>query len=143
MSKFSRFMKANKIAKPNEKYAPTTTLQDENGEPLKWEFRQISSKENDELRESCTIDVQVKGKPNLYRPKVKTAEYLARLIVKSTVYPDLYDTELQNSYGVMTPEELLYAMVDNAGEYQELTVWMQKYQGFSKSFDEMVDEAKN
>lgn len=56
MSKFSRFMKANKIAKPNEKYAPTTTLQDENGEPLKWEFRQISSKENDELRESCTID---------------------------------------------------------------------------------------
>ncbi len=143
MSKFSRFMKANKIAKPNEKYAPTTTLQDENGEPLKWEFRQISSKENDELRESCTIDVQVKGKPNLYRPKVKTAEYLAKLIVKSTVYPDLYDTELQNSYGVMTPEELLYAMVDNAGEYQELTVWMQKYQGFSKSFDEMVDEAKN
>ena len=143
MSKFSRFMKANKIAKPNEKYAPTTTLQDENGEPLKWEFRQISSKENDELRESCTIDVQVKGKPNLYRPKVKTAEYLARLIVKSTVYPDLYDTELQNSYGVMTPEELLYAMVDNAGEYQELTVWMQKYQGFSKNFDEMVDEAKN
>lgn len=143
MSKFSRFMKANKIAKPNEKYAPTTTLQDENGEPLKWEFRQISSKENDELRESCTIDVQVKGKPNLYRPKVKTAEYLAKLIVKSTVYPDLYDTELQNSYGVMTPEELLYAMVDNAGEYQELTVWMQKYQGFSKGFDEMVDEAKN
>ena len=143
MSKFSRFMKANKIAKPNEKYAPTTTLQDENGEPLKWEFRQISSKENDELRESCTIDVHVKGKPNLYRPKVKTAEYLAKLIVKSTVYPDLYDTELQNSYGVMTPEELLYAMVDNAGEYQELTVWMQKYQGFSKSFDEMVDEAKN
>lgn len=143
MSKFSRFMKANKIAKPNEKYAPTTTLQDENGEPLRWEFRQISSKENDELRESCTIDVQVKGKPNLYRPKVKTAEYLAKLIVKSTVYPDLYDTELQNSYGVMTPEELLYAMVDNAGEYQELTVWMQKYQGFSKGFDEMVDEAKN
>lgn len=47
MSKFSRFMKANKIAKPNEKYAPTTTLQDENGKPLKWEFKQITSKENE------------------------------------------------------------------------------------------------
>ena len=35
MSKFSRFMKANKIAKPNEKYAPTATLQDENGGKLK------------------------------------------------------------------------------------------------------------
>lgn len=143
MSKFSRFMKANKIAKPNEKYAPTTTLQDENGKPLEWEFKQIISKENEALRDSCTIEVPVKGKPNLYRPKVKTAEYLAKMIVASTVYPDLYDKELQDSYGVMTPEELLYAMVDNAGEYQDFTVWMQKFQGFTKNLDDKVDEAKN
>lgn len=143
MSKFSRFMKANKIAKPNEKYAPTTTLQDENGKPLKWEFKPITSKENEALRDSCTIEVPVKGKPNLYRPKVKTAEYLAKMIVASTVYPDLYDKELQDSYGVMTPEELLYAMVDNAGEYQDFTVWMQKFQGFTKNLDDKVDEAKN
>ena len=143
MSKFSRFMKANKIAKPNEKYAPTATLQDENGEPLNWEFRPLTSKENEALRDSCTIEVQVKGKPNHYRPKVKTAEYLAKMIVASTVYPDLYDKELQDSYGVMTPEDLLYALVDNAGEYQDFTVWMQKYQGFSKSLDDKVEEAKN
>lgn len=84
-----------------------------------------------------------KGKPNLYRPKVKTAEYLAKMIVASTVYPDLYDKELQDSYGVMTPEELLYAMVDNAGEYQDFTMWMQKFQGFTKNLDDKVDEAKN
>ena len=65
------------------------------------------------------------------------------MIVASTVYPDLYDKELQDSYGVMTPEELLYAMVDNAGEYQDFTVWMQKFQGFTKSLDDKVDEAKN
>ena len=90
----------------------------------------------------CIRD-RVKGKPNLYRPKVKTAEYLAKMIVASTVYPDLYDKELQDSYGVMTPEELLYAMVDNAGEYQDFTVWMQKFQGFTKNLDDKVDEAKN
>ena len=143
MSKFSRFMKANKIAKPNEKYAPTTTLQDENGEPLKWEFRQITSKENDVLRESCTIEVPVTGKPNLFRPKVKTDEYIAKMIVASTVFPDLYDSELQDSYGVKTPEALLYAMVDNAGEYQDFTIWMQRFQGFTKSIDEKVNDAKN
>ena len=143
MSKFSRFMKANKIVKPNEKYAPTTSLQDENGKPLEWEFKQISSKENEALRDACTVEVQVKGKPNLYRPKVNTAAYLAKMIVASTVYPDLYDKELQDSYNVMTPEELLYALVDNAGEYQELTVWMQKYQGFTKNLDDKVEEAKN
>ena len=136
-------MRTNKITEPNVKYAPTHTLLDENGKPLEWEFKQISSKENEELRDSCTIEVPVKGKPNLYRPKVKTAEYLAKMIVASTVYPDLYDKELQDSYGVMTPEELLYAMVDNAGEYQEFAAWMQKFQGFAKGLDDKVDEAKN
>lgn len=143
MSKFSRFMKANKIVKKNEKYAATSSLVDDDGKPLEWEFRPITSKENEAIRNTCTIEVQVTGKPNLYRPKVNTDQYLAKLIVAATVFPDLYDKELQDSYGVMTPEELLYAMIDNAGEYQDLTIWMQKYQGFTKSFDEKVDEAKN
>lgn len=143
MSKFSRFMKENKVAKANQNYAPTTTLKDENGKPLEWEFRQISSKENEALRDACTIEVQVTGKPNLFRPKLNTSQYLAKMIVAATVVPDLYDAELQDSYGVKTPEELLYALVDNAGEYQEFTVWMQKYQGFTKSFEEKVDDAKN
>lgn len=143
MSKFSRFMKANKKARENGKFAPTDSLTDESGKPLEWEFRPLTAKENEALRDSCTIEVQVKGKPNLFRPKVKTAEYLAKMIVASTVYPDLYDKELQDSYGVMTPEELIYAIVDNAGEYQDFTVWMQKFQGFTKNLDEKVDEAKN
>lgn len=143
MSKFSRFMKVNKVAKQNEKFAPTTTLTDENGQPLEWEFRPIPTKENEALRDACTVEVQVTGKPNLFRPKLNTSQYLAKMIVASTVYPDLYDKELQDSYGVMTPEELLYAMVDNAGEYQDFTVWMQKFQGFTKTFEEKVDEAKN
>ena len=54
MSALSRFLKENKTVKKNRKYAPTVTLQDENGKPLEWEFRHITSKENDELREECT-----------------------------------------------------------------------------------------
>lgn len=143
MSKFSRFMKENKVVRKNEKYAPTASLLDENGQPLEWEFKHITSKENEALRDSCTMEVQVTGKPNLYRPKLKTSEYLAKMIVAATVFPDLYDAELQDSYGVKTPEELLYAMIDDAGEYQDFTVWLQKYQGFTKSFDDKVEEAKN
>ncbi len=143
MSKFSKFMKANKIEKKNEKHAPTVSLLDENGKPVEWEFRHITSKENDALRDACTVEVPVTGKPNLFRPKTNSSQYIAKMIVTATVFPDLYDKELQDSYGVMTPEELLYAMVDDAGEYQEFTLWMQKYQGFTKSFEEKVDEAKN
>ncbi len=38
---------------------------DENGKPLEWEFRHITSKENEKLRDKCMIDVQVTGKPNV------------------------------------------------------------------------------
>lgn len=124
MSKFSAFMKANKKVKENEEFAPTASLLGSDGTPVRWEFRHISSKENEELRDANTIEVQVTGKPNLFRPKLITSKYLMAMIVKSTVFPDLYDKELQDSYGVMTPEDLVYAMVDDAGEMQDFQLWI-------------------
>lgn len=143
MSKFAKFMKANKAVKENEKYAATSSLCDENGKPLLWEVRHITSKENDDLRESCMIEVQVTGKPGVYRQKFKTNEYIRKLVAESVVYPDLYDAELQDSYGVKTPEDLLMAMVDDPGEYSEFVTYVQKFQGFDTSFGDKVDEAKN
>lgn len=143
MSEFSRFMKSNKIARENEKFSPTDSLMDEKGNSLEWEFKHISSKEDESLRESCTMEVQVTGKPNLFRPKMNSSKYMSKMIVASTVSPDLYDVELQDSYGVKTPEELVYAMVDDAGEYQGFMSWIQKFQGFTKTLDDKVEEAKN
>ncbi len=143
MSNFKKFMKANKIPKENGKYAPTESLVDENGKPLEWEFRHITSKENEDIREFCTIEVPVTGKPNMFRPKLNSPKYLVETIVKSTVFPDLFDKELQDSYGVMTPEELVYAMVDDAGEYQKFSAWLSRFQGFEESMDEKVKVAKN
>lgn len=143
MSSLNRFLKQNKIVKPNEKHAPTASLTDEDGKPLKWEFKHISSKENEKLRDDCTMDVQVTGKPGLYRQKFKTRDYLANMVVASVVEPDLYNAQLQDSYGVKTPTDLLYAMVDSPGEYQELCAWVQKFQGFTETLEDKVDEAKN
>ncbi len=143
MSKFSKFMKANKIEKKNGFYAPTKFLCDEKGNPLAWEFKHISSKENEEIREGCTIEIPVTGKPNMYRPKLKSSLYIQRMIAASVVVPDLYDKELQDSYGVATPEELLLAMVDDPGEYNDLAAFVQKFQGFHVSFEDKVEEAKN
>ena len=80
MSNFSRFMKQNKVKQENGFFAPTGTLTDEAGEPLKWEFRHITSKENENLRDTCTLEVQVTGKPNLYRPRLNTSKYLSTVI---------------------------------------------------------------
>ncbi len=143
MSKFSKFMKANKIEKKNEMHAVTKSLCDENGKPLEWEFKHITSKENELIREECMTEVPVKGKRNVYRPKFKTAQYIQKMIAASVVTPDLFDVELQNSYGVANPEDLLLTMVDDPGEYNDLADYVQKLQGFNVSFDDMVDEAKN
>ncbi len=143
MSKFSKFMKANKAEKKNEMYAVTKSLCDENGKPLEWEFRHITSKENESLRDDCTIDIPITGKPNMFRPKVQSGKYIQKMITASVVMPDLYDAELQDSYGVNTPEDLLLAMVDDPGEYNELAAFVQGFQGFNVSFNDKVDEAKN
>ena len=143
MSKFSKFMKSNKAVKENGFYAPTRSLCDEDGRPLEWEFRHITSKENEDLRDSCTIEVPITGKPNMFRQKVKSSPYIQKMIAASVVVPDLYDKELQDSYDAMTPEELLLAMVDDPGEYNDLASFVQKFQGFDVSFEEKVDEAKN
>ena len=89
MSNFSKFMKANKIEKKNQMHAPTKSLCDENGKPLEWEFRHITSKENENLREECTLEIPITGKPNMYRQKVLSGKYMQKMIVASVVVPDL------------------------------------------------------
>lgn len=143
MSGFSRFMKANKAGRENEMHAVTKDLCDEFGKPLEWEFRHITSREYEDIREQCTIDVPVTGKSNMYRPKVKSNLFLRKLIAASIVMPDLYDAELQDSYGVKSPEDLLLAMVDNPGEYNDLAAYVQKFQGFDVTLDDKVEEVKN
>ncbi len=143
MSGISLFLKKNKIQKQNAKYAVTKTLCDESGKPLEWEIRAISTMENEKLREECTIEVQVPGKPNLYRPRVLSGKYIASLLAASVVYPDLQNAELQDSYGAMSPEELVQLMVDDPVEYNAFAEFVQNFSGLESSMQEKIDEAKN
>jgi hypothetical protein len=143
MSKLSLFLKQNKTVRENVKYAATKSLCDEKGVPLEWELKPLSTAQNEAIQEACMTEVPVKGKPNMFRPKLDTSAYMKKSICACVVEPDLHNVELQNSYGVMTPEDLLMAMVDNPAEYQELAKVVQKMNGFDVSLDEKVDEAKN
>lgn len=143
MSNFTRFMKKNKIQRENTTYAATKSLTDENGKPLEWVIKPLSTKDNESIRDDCMVDIPIKGKPNVYRPKLNTSKYLAKMIAACVVEPNLYDADLQDSYGVKTPEDLLQAMVDDPGEYQDFATFVQNYNGFNTSLDDKVDEAKN
>jgi hypothetical protein len=143
MSNFARFMKANKIVKENTTYAATKSLTDENGQPLLWTIKPLTTKDNDDIRDTCMIEVPVPGKPNMVRPKLNTSKYIAKMICASVAEPNLYDKDLQDSYGVMTPEDLLKEMVDDPGEYQNFATFVQEFNGFTATMDEKVAEAKN
>lgn len=143
MSKFSRFMKQNKVKKENTTFAPTKYLLDENGEPVKFTIKPLTTRENEDIREACTVDIPVTGKPNMFRPKLNTSKYLAKMLCSCIIEPNLFDKELQDSYGVMTPEDLIREMIDDPGEYQDFVTFIQNFNGFNVSLEDKVDNAKN
>ena len=143
MSDLSRFLKANKIVRENTTYPATTSLTDEEGNPLLWTIKPVTTRENDKLRDDCTIQVQVTGKPNLTKPELQTSKFLAKMIAASVVEPNLNNKELQDSYGVMSPEELVKEMIDNPGEYNNFAKFIQDFNGFTETLEEKVEKAKN
>lgn len=142
MSNFTKFLKKNKIQKENTKYPATKSLVDEKGDPLLWTIRPLTSRENDTIREEATLEVPVKGKPNMFRPKLNTSKYIAKMICCAVVEPNLNNKELQDSYGVMTPEDLLLELVDDPGEYSDFATFVQNFNGFT-TMEEKVEQAKN
>lgn len=143
MSDFKLFFKQNKKIKENVKLAVTKSLVDENNEPLLWEIRPVSTRENELIRNECTKKVAVNKKKGLFLPEFDADKYIAKLICKSIVFPNLNDKELQDSYGVMGAEELLKEMVNEAGEYANLSEFVQTFNGFDIDIDDKVEEAKN
>ena len=143
MSDLSRFLKANKIKRENTTFAATKSLVDAKGNPLPWTIKPLTTKENDAIRDECMIEVPVKGKPNMFRPKLDTSKYIGKMICACVIEPNLYDKDLQDSYGVMSPDDLLKEMIDDPGEYQEFATFVQNFNGFNTTLEDKVEEAKN
>ena len=143
MSNLSLFLKKNKKVKENVFFAATKSLCDEKGEPLQWEVKALTTRESDDIRDDCTTEVPVKGKPNMFRQKVNSSKFGAKMLAASVVYPDLMNAELQDSYGVSTPEDLIKEMIDDPGEYNDFLAFVQEFNGFGTSMEDKVEEAKN
>ena len=125
MSNLSLFLKKNKKVKENVKFPATKSLCDEKGNPLEWEIKPLTTRESDDIREACTIEIPVK------------------MLASSIVFPDLYNAELQDSYGVSTPEDLVREMIDDPGEYNKFLAYVQEFNGFDSNMEDKVEEAKN
>ena len=102
MSNFEMFMKANKVKRENQFIAATSNFIDENGQPVEWEVRHLTTKEANAIREDCTTEVPV-----------------------------------------MTPEELIFEMIDDPTEFNEFLEKIQNMSGLDKTLNDKVEEAKN
>lgn len=136
------FLAENALRVENVKYVVSKRFLDENGEPVSWEIRAISSEEDEKLRKSCTKKVQIPGKKNQYMSETDYNQYIGKLLVACTVFPNLNDTDLQDSYHIMGAENLLKTML-TAGEYANYAEKVQEVCGFDTTMQDEADDAKN
>ena len=142
MSDFSIFMAGNVAEEETTKYVASKRFKDANGKPVEWEIKAIDSDLDEALRKECTKRVPIPGKRGQYNQDTDTDKYLGKLCVACTVYPNLNDADLQDSYGVKGADALLKKML-RPGEYTEYKGKVMEVNGYDMSMEELVDEAKN
>ena len=105
-------------------------------------FKPISADLGDKLRKKNRKVKFVKGQRIMETDQDK---YVSDLIIETTTCPDLKNSNLQNSWGVIGAEELLNAMKSKMkdGEFSEWSTIVSEVNGYDKSVSELVEEAKN
>lgn len=141
MSDFSVFMAGSAVTDGTVKYVASKRFV-KNKKPVEWELKPVSSSLDESIRKECTKKVPIAGKRGQYTQDVDTDKYIGKLCVACTVYPNLNDAELQDSYGVKSGDELLKKML-LPGEYTEYKTKVMEVNGYDMSMEELVDEAKN
>ena len=141
MSNFAVFMAGNANKVENVKYVASKRFVDK-GKPIEWEIKAIDSDLDEALRKECTKRVPIPGKRGQYNQETDTDKYIGKMCAACTVYPNLNDAELQDSYGVKSADALLKTML-LPGEYTEYKAKVMEVNGYDMSMEELVDEAKN
>lgn len=135
MNNLEVFLNENKTKRENVFYAASSSFKDSDGNAVKWELRPVTTAEEEDIRASCSVYGDNGSRLDMNR-------YIAALVARSVVYPNLYDAKLQDSYNVKTPEALIVSMVDSPGEFGRLVKRVQQLNGFT-SLDEDIAAAKN
>ncbi len=134
MSDFKDFMLGNAVANDEVFEFKISRFKS----PFK--LKAITAEEEEECRRDATSRVKVKK--NRYNNELDTIKYQNLLTIKTVIYPDLNNAELQNSYGVMGAENLLTKML-LSGELLALHSKVNEVNGFNSDDEDLVEEAKN
>ncbi|MFJ7407067.1 MULTISPECIES: phage portal protein [unclassified Lysinibacillus] len=133
MSNFKAFMKENVMA-----VEPIELSLQRFAEPI--QLRPVPSEEADVINDRCFKNVA--GKRGRQERVFDPVAYNRRLNVAAIVYPDLNNTELQQSYGVKGAEAL-YGRMFLAGETSLISEKVSEISGSDISLEDEVEEVKN
>ena len=126
----------------NIKFAASKRFVDENGSPVIWELKPVTTEEDEALRKSCTRKVPVAGKLGQFTMETDYDLYLGKLAAQCTVSPNLNDSQFQDRVVVMGSDKLLKALL-RPGEYAFYLKKVQEINGFDINAEELVNQAKN
>lgn len=141
MNNLNAFLKQNAITVEEEKVIVSERFL-ENGKPIEWIVKPITSQQDEILRKECTKRIPVNGKRGQYTQETDYNKYLGKMATICTVFPNLNDKDLQDSYEVMGAEELLKTML-LPGEYAAYIERVQEICGFDVTLEDKIEEAKN
>lgn len=136
----SSFFRENAVKTEEVKYVVSTRFVDKNKKPVEWILKPVSSQLDEDLRRQSTI--RTKNATGQYQTDLDVNKYIGLLAVACTVYPNLNDADLQNSYAVMGADSLLKKML-LPGEYANYLLKVQEICGFDQKIDNMIKQAKN
>ena len=103
-------------------------------------LRPLTPDEGDAITKLCYINKA--GKKGKQEREFDVAKYNREICLASIVHPDLNNTEIQESYGVMGADSL-YSKLFLLGEANEILQEIMDISGFNSSIDEEIEKAKN
>ncbi|MEG0260756.1 MAG: phage portal protein [Lysinibacillus sp.] len=133
MSNFKAFMKDN-VQQNELTELPLTRF----AEALK--LRPVPTEESDAINSRCFKNVS--GKKGRQERVFDPVAYNRGLNIAAIAYPDLNNTELQASYGVIGAEAL-YGKMFLVGETALISEKVQEISGHDETLEDQVEEVKN
>ena len=135
----SAFLKQNVDVVNETEYVASKRIK-VNGEPVAWKIKTLATDETEKMRKKYTKRITDRISRQSEERFDATA-YNEDVLSKAITYPNLYDAELQDSWGVTEPVELVKAML-TPGEYADLLAAVTEAQGYDVGMEDKVKEVK-
>lgn len=137
----SAFLKQNVEVVNETEYVASKRIKSADGDPIAWKIKTLPTEETEKMRKKYTKRITDRI-TRQSEERFDTTAYNEELLSKTITYPNLYDAELQDSWGVTEPVDLVKAML-TPGEYADLLAAATEAQGFDVGMEDKVNEVKN